>query len=95
MHVFWHSYGFFLKLVIKLTLRKPDNNFEAAQRKIRKVKNTHPKISQKCTAHTLTHPLQRGIFGFSNFENNEKKDGVDTHVYKMMLKSDVVTFEKL
>ena len=39
-------------------------------------------------------PVQKGIFGFSIFENNEKKDGMDTHVYKMMLKSDVVTFEK-
>ena len=30
---------------LKLTLRKPDNNFEATQRKIRRVKYTHPKIS--------------------------------------------------
>ena len=38
--------------------------------------------------------LQKGIFGFSIFENSEKKAGMDTHVYKMMLKLDVVTFEK-
>ena len=57
----------FFKLVLKLTLRKPDNNFEAAQRKIRRVKNTHPKISEKYTAHTLTRHLQKGIFGFSIF----------------------------
>ena len=39
-------------------------------------------------------PLQKGIFGFSIFENSEKKVGMDTHVYKMILKSDVVTFKK-
>ena len=39
-------------------------------------------------------PLQKVIFGFSIFENNEKNVGMDTHVYKMMLKSDVVAFEK-
>ena len=36
--------GFLFQLVLKLTLRKLDNNFEAAQRKICRVKNTHPKI---------------------------------------------------
>ena len=86
MHAFWNSYGFFL-IHSKITLRKLDNNFEAAKRKIRKVKNTHLKISLKCTAHTSLHPLQKGIFGFSIFENSEKKVGMDTHVYKMMLKS--------
>ena len=93
MNAFWHSYGFFL-LLLKLTLRKPDNNFEVAQRKIRRVKNTHQKISKKYTAHTSTRRLQKCIFGFSIFENSERKAGMDTHVYKMMLKSDVVTFEK-
>ena len=39
-------------------------------------------------------PLQKGIFGFSIFQNSEKKAGMDTDVYKMMLKSDVVTFKK-
>ena len=38
--------------------------------------------------------LQKGIFSFSIFENSEKEAGMDTHVYKMMLKSDVATFEK-
>ena len=93
MHAFWHSYGFFFKLVLKLTLRKPDNNFEAAQRKIHRVKNTHRKISEKYTARTSMRHLQKGIFGFSIFENSEKKLRW-THMYKMMLKSDVVTFEK-
>ena len=40
------------------------------------------------------HPLQKGIFGFFIFENSEKEVGMDTNVYKNMLKSDVVTFEK-
>ena len=40
------------------------------------------------------HPFQKGIFGFSIFENSEKKTRMDTHVYKMMPKSDVVPFEK-
>ena len=39
-------------------------------------------------------PIQKAIFGFSIFENIEKKVGVDTHVYKMMLKLNVVTFKK-
>ena len=43
--------------------------------------------------HTSTRPLQKGIFGFAIFENSEKKAGMDTHVYKMTLKSDVVTFK--
>ena len=43
---------------------------------------------------TSSCPLHEGIFGFSIFENKEKKAWTDTHVYKMMLKSDVVTFEK-
>ena len=72
MHAFWHSYGFFFKLVLKLTLRKLDNNFKAAQRKICRVKYTHPKISLKYTAHTSTCPLQKGIFGFSIFQKIEK-----------------------
>ena len=59
--------AFFFKLVLKLTLRKPDNNFEAAQRKIRSVKNTHPKFLEKYTADTSTLRLQKGIFGFSIF----------------------------
>ena len=84
---------FFLLFLI-LTLGKLDNNFEAAQRKIRMVKYTHQKISLKWAAHTSTCPLQKGIFGFSIFENSGKIDGMDTHVYKMILKSDVVTFEK-
>ena len=78
MHVFFNSYGFFFKLLLKLTLRKPDNNFEAAQRKIHRVKNTHRKISEKYTTHTLTRRLQKGIFGLSIFENNEKQAGMDT-----------------
>ena len=59
--------GFLFQLVLKLTLRKPDNKFEAAQRKIRRVKNTHPKFLKKYTAHTSTRRLQKGIFGFSIF----------------------------
>ena len=80
MHALWHSYRIFLKLILKLTLRKPDNNFEAAQRKICRVKNTHQKICEKYTAHTSTHCLQKGIFGFPIFENSEKKAGMDTRV---------------
>ena len=72
--------GFFFKLILKLTLRKPDNSFEAIQRKICRVKNTHRKICEKYTAHTSTRRLQKGIFGFSIFENSEKKAGMDTCV---------------
>ena len=39
------NYGLIILTVLKLTLRNIDNNFEAAQRKICRVKNTHPKIS--------------------------------------------------
>ena len=35
----------------------------------------------------------KGVFGFSIFENSEKKAGMETHVYKMKLKSDVATLE--
>ena len=68
------------QLVLNLALRKPDNNFKAAQRKICRVKNTHRKISEKYTAHTSTHHLQKGIFGFPIFKNSEKKAGMDTCV---------------
>ena len=39
-------------------------------------------------------PLQKGIFGFLIFVKTEKKAGMETDVYKMMLKSNVVTFKK-
>ena len=65
----------FFKLVLKLTPRKPDNNFEAAQRKIRRVKNTHRKISEKYTTHTSMRCLQKGIFGFSILKMVKKKLG--------------------
>ena len=63
---------FFFKLVLKLTLRKLDNNFEAAQRKIRRVKNTHP---------TYRHIIFKRVSLVFQFLKTEKKKMGWTDMY--------------